>query len=165
MAQPMQNEQPLEVMVGKLLLEKNLTIATAESCTGGLIAARLTDISGSSGYIMGGVVAYSDAVKLQMLGVRETTLHEKGAVSEVVAKQMATGARIMFGTDLAVSVTGIAGPLGGTPAHPVGLTFIGLSTPNGTQVRQFVFDGNRIENKQASADEALRMVLDYLQEA
>ena len=153
---------PLEVTVGDALRARGMTIATAESSTGGQIIARLTDISGSSAYVIGGIVAYADSVKQQMLEVREQTLIDHGAVSEPVARAMADGARRLFRTDLALSVTGIAGPTGATAAKPVGLTYIGLSAPDGTWVRRFVWQGDREHNRRESADAALRLLLDYL---
>lgn len=153
---------PLEAQVGARLRATGLTIATAESSTGGLIAKRLTDVAGSSAYVIGGVVAYADAAKQRLLGVREQTLIDFGAVSEPVARQMAEGARALFGTDLALSVTGIAGPTGATATKPVGLHFIGLSAADGTWVRRYVWGGNRDHNRQAAADAAFRLLLDYL---
>ncbi len=155
-------ETLLEIRVGERLTARGLTIALAESSTGGLIAKRLTDISGSSVYVMGGVVAYANAVKQQLLGVSEVTLIDHGAVSEQVARQMAEGTRHLFGTDLAISVTGIAGPTGATATKPVGLHYIGLSAADGTWVRRYVWDGDRAHNRESTADAALRLVLDYL---
>lgn len=157
------NSEPLlEEQVGARLRALGLTLAVAESSTGGLIMARLTDISGSSAYLIGGIVAYADAVKEQWLGVDAETLRAFGAVSEPVARQMAEGARLRLGTDLALSVTGIAGPTGATPTKPVGLHYIGLSAVSGTWVRHFVFSGDRQSNRRAAADEAFRLLLDYL---
>jgi len=155
-------DQSLEIRVGKRLQKKGLTIATAESSTGGLIAARLTDVSGSSAYVIGGVVAYADVVKQQVLGVLEQTLIDHGAVSDPVARQMADGARGLFKTDLALSVTGIAGPTGATATKPVGLTYVGLSAPDGTWVRRFVWEGSRSENRHAAVEAAFCLLLDYL---
>lgn len=153
----------LDRHVQHVLLARQLTIATAESSTGGLIAARLTALSGSSAYVMGGVVTYSDQSKRDLLGVRQETLAGYGAVSEPVARQMADGVRGLLNTGLAVSVTGIAGPTGATPVKPVGLHFIGLSTTTGTWVRRFVFEGDRGANRQAAADAAFTLLLDYLE--
>jgi PncC family amidohydrolase len=155
-------ERPLEAQVGERLTARGLTIALAESSTGGLIAKRLTDISGSSAYVIGGVVAYANAVKQRLLGVSEQTLIDHGAVSEPVARQMAEGARHLFGTDLAISVTGIAGPTGATATKPVGLHYVGLSAAEGTWVRRYVWDGDRAHNRASTADAAFRLVLDYL---
>jgi PncC family amidohydrolase len=155
-------ERPLEVQVGERLTARGLTIALAESSTGGLIAKRLTDISGSSAYVIGGVVAYANAVKQRLLGVSEQILIDHGAVSEPVARQMAEGARHLFGTDLAISVTGIAGPTGATATKPIGLHYVGLSAADGTWVRRYVWDGDRAHNRASTADAAFRLVLDYL---
>jgi PncC family amidohydrolase len=136
-----------------------LTVATAESCTGGLVAHLITQVSGSSGYLLGGVVAYSDAVKVAQLGVPQGVLDAHGAVSAQVARAMADGARALFGASLAVSVTGIAGPDGGTDAKPVGLTYLAVAGPAGTDVRRIVWTGDRNANKWASAGLALEMLL------
>jgi len=155
----------LEEQVGNRLRERGWTISSAESSTGGLIMARLTDIAGSSAYVLGGVIAYADTIKEQVLGVPKQTLIAYGAVSEPVAQQMADGARQLFQTDVAVSVTGIAGPTGATATKPVGLHYIGLSTPTGSWVRRYVWNGDRTENRHAAADAALQLLLDYLDDA
>lgn len=152
----------LEEYVGDLLRIQKLTLATAESCTGGLMGHRLTNIAGSSDYYLGGIIAYSNQAKMQVLNVQEKTLITYGAVSEQVASEMARGARIALHSDMAVSVTGIAGPGGGTAEKPVGLTYIALATPELLLVRRFVWDGNRIMNKDASADAAFNMIIEYL---
>jgi nicotinamide-nucleotide amidase len=126
----------LEEVVIHRCIEKSKTIATAESCTGGLIANRLTNVSGSSAVFLNGWVTYSNAAKQRDLGVRAATLEQFGAVSEPVAREMAEGARQRSDADYALSATGIAGPTGGTPEKPVGLVFIGLATPTGTQVQR-----------------------------
>lgn len=150
----------LAAQLGARLREKASTVGTAESCTGGLIASMLTDISGSSAYVMGGIVAYDNRIKQALLDVKEATLIEHGAVSEPVAAQMATGARQRLGVDFALSVTGIAGPGGGTEEKPVGLTYIGLAGPDDLLiVERHVWSGTRIENKQHSADAALDLLL------
>ena len=122
--------------VGGLLARGDFSICAAESCTGGLILSTLTDVGGSSAYVEGGVVTYSNEAKMQRLGVREETLIRHGAVSEATAAEMATGARALFATDYALSVTGIAGPGGGTDEKPVGLTYIGLAGPRGLAARR-----------------------------
>lgn len=156
----------LEARIGEVLQQRQLTIVTAESCTGGLIASRLTDIPGSSAYVLGGVVAYSNTAKQSLLDVRQGTLMAYGAVSEPTAAEMATGAQALFKSNYALSVTGIAGPGGGTEEKPVGLTFIGLARPDETvEVQRFVWEGNRLENKQHSATAALKMLLDALDNA
>jgi PncC family amidohydrolase len=156
----MQNK--LEVLVGKQLHEKGLKLTTAESCTGGLIANRITNVSGSSEYFQGGIVAYSYEAKVALLKVSWDTLREHGAVSEETVIEMARGARIALGADIAVSVSGIAGPGGGLPDKPVGTTWIGLSTTEGDWARKFVWEGDRAKNKDLSADAALQLVIDYL---
>ena len=120
--------EALEFVVGKLLVEKKLTLSLAESCTGGLIGHRLTDVPGSSGYFMGGVVAYANDAKEKFLNVRHDTLSDFGAVSPKTAIEMARGARRAFGSDISISVTGIAGPGGVLPGKPVGLVYISLAT-------------------------------------
>lgn len=153
----------LESLLGELLRQREATVCTAESCTGGLIASRLTDISGSSAYVLGGIVAYSNSVKQNLLGVRQGTLMAYGAVSEPVAAEMALGAKDRFNSDFALSVTGIAGPGGGTPTKPVGLTYIGLAYGDGDiDVQNFTWSGDRESNKRQSADAALQMLIDWL---
>lgn len=153
----------LEENVGKLLRMQTLRLATAESCTGGLISDRLTNVSGSSEYFPGGVVAYAYEAKVNLLGVSWDTLNTAGAVSEEVVIQMAQGARKLFGTEIAVSVSGIAGPGGGTAEKPVGTTWIGLVAPGGMWARHFIWNGNREQNKHQSSEAALQLVLDYLE--
>jgi nicotinamide-nucleotide amidase len=135
------------------------TVATAESCTGGLVVDALTNIPGSSGYVLGGIVAYADAVKAAQLAVPVDMIAAHGAVSAQVARAMALGARERFGATFAVSVTGIAGPDGGTEAKPVGLTYVGRAGPDGVEVRRFAWSGDRAANKQASAGAALEMLI------
>ena len=139
-------------------LGAGLTVATAESCSGGLVGDAITDVAGSSAYYLGGVVAYSDAVKASALGVAEETLAEHGAVSAETARAMAEGARARFGADLAVAVTGIAGPGGGTPTKPVGLVYLAVSGPDGTAVERREWSGARLANKAASAADALELL-------
>lgn len=146
-----------------LCLGRGLTVATAESCTGGLVGAVITSIAGSSGYYRGGVVAYADDVKLAMLDVGPDPLAAHGAVSAQVAVAMAQGARARVGSDLAVSVTGIAGPEGGTSTKPVGLTYIGLATPDGVEVRRHLFHGDREANRRAATAEALVRLVEAAQ--
>ena len=155
--------EPLEVIVGQLLTAQQLTVAVAESCTGGLIGHRLTNVPGSSAYFLGGVMAYAYDAKERLLGVSHNTLYDHGAVSEETAREMARGVRRALGSDVGVSVTGIAGPGGGLPGKPVGLTWVALSTREGEQARQFVWDGDRVTNKEKSAEAALEMVREYLE--
>ena len=154
-------DESLETKIGLLLRERGLRIATAESCTGGLIAHRITDVAGSSDYFLGGVVAYANEAKVGQLGVLWDTLRAHGAVSRETALEIARGARAAFGAEIAVSVTRIAGPGGGLPGKPVGTTWVGLSTPEGDWARHFVWAGDRQANKQLSAEAALTFVLDY----
>jgi PncC family amidohydrolase len=157
----MQNSQ--EVHVGQLLREKGLTLATAESCTGGLVADRITNVPGSSDYFRGGIVAYAYEAKVGLLGVSWNTLRTFGAVSEETVIEMARGARVALGADIAISISGIAGPGGGLPDKPVGTTWFGLSTTEGDWARKFVWDGDRLQNKVLSAEAALQLLKDYLE--
>ncbi len=152
----------LEEKVGQLLLQHSLTIACAESCTGGLLTSRLTDVAGSSAYVLGSVVSYSNEVKISHLGVKPDTLARVGAVSEETAREMALGIRERIGTDIGVGITGIAGPGGGSAEKPVGLVYISLSDAKGTVIKKNNFSGTRREIKQQTTDKALTMLLDYL---
>ena len=158
-----ENLLPLEVVVGELLKAAGQTVATAESCTGGSIAARLTSIPGSSAYLIGGVVAYSNTVKEQQLGVRKADLLVHGAVSEPVVRQMAEGVRKRLKTDWALATSGVAGPDGGSEAKPVGTVWIALAGPNGTWSKKFSMGMNRsrtVEKSVLAALDALRRALD-----
>ncbi len=148
--------------IARALLERKWWIATAESCTGGLLAHTLTNIPGSSAYFKGGVVSYSNEVKMKVLGVKRETLEQYGAVSEQTAREMAEGVKNLMEVDVAVATTGIAGPGGGTPEKPVGLVYIGLATPEGVEVKRFLFNGDRLYNKEQFCNAALNMVLEYL---
>src|SRR6185369_13993636 len=136
------NTPALEVRVGHTLLQRNLTLAVAESCTGGLIGHRLTNVPGSSTYFLGGVISYAYDAKERLLGVSHTTLYDFGAVSEQTAREMARGARRALGADVALSVTGIAGPGGALPGKPVGLTWIALSSRDADEARQYLWSGD-----------------------
>ncbi|MGH2511132.1 MAG: CinA family protein [Candidatus Limnocylindrales bacterium] len=142
-----------------ICLAMGLTVVTAESCTGGLVAHALTDIPGSSGYFLGGIVAYADATKQGSLGVPAELLEHHGAVSAQVARSMAEGARQRLGADLAVSVTGVAGPGGGSDAKPVGLTYVAASGRSAGEVRRFNWPGDRANNKRASAAAAIELLI------
>jgi PncC family amidohydrolase len=157
-----EHEEALEVQLGRLLTEAGLTIATAESCTGGLISHRITNVSGSSNYFLGGVVSYSNEAKARILGVSRRSLELYGAVSEQVALEMARGARRLFHSDLAISATGIAGPTGGTPEKPVGLVYVALAAPDGEWCERHLWAGDRETNKRLTAEAALSMVVRYL---
>lgn len=144
----------------EVCLGRSLTVGTAESETGGLIAHLLTEVPGSSGYFNGAVVAYSDAAKKELLGVPDELLVAHGAVSAQVARAMAVGARERLRVGLAVSVTGIAGPGGGSEAKPVGLTYVAVADEAGEDVRRFHWTGDRAENKRLSAAAALELLLE-----
>jgi nicotinamide-nucleotide amidase len=146
---------PLEELVGRHLRRQGQTLAVAESCTGGLICHRLTDISGSSDYFQGGVVTYSNQAKMDLLGVAAATLEQQGAVSPETAAAMALGVQKLFHADYGLAVTGIAGPTGGTPSKPVGLVFMGLADPNGVESRRHQFPGDRDMVKTLTAENAL----------
>jgi len=139
-----------------------ITIATAESATGGRIADRLTNVAGSSDYFVGGIVAYSNEAKQALLKVSEVTLARFGAVSPEVAREMAEGACRAYGADVAVSDTGIAGPGGASENKPVGLFYLGLATPDGCSAREYRFSGDRSSNKESAAQAALTLLRDYL---
>jgi len=156
------NNELMEEIVGKKLLAAGSTISLAESCTGGLIGHRLTQVSGSSAYLERGVVCYSNRSKIEMLGVSPSFLRRYGAVSSPLARAMAEGIRKRGGAVLGLSVTGIAGPTGGTPEKPVGLVYVGLATPNGVFTKEFRFHGNREMVKLRSSQGALDTVRRYL---
>ncbi|MFO7991436.1 MAG: nicotinamide-nucleotide adenylyltransferase [Thermoplasmata archaeon] len=151
-----------EKEVAHLLRKKNMTIATAESCTGGLIAHRFTNVPGSSSYFERGLVTYSNEAKIEMLGVDKKTVEEEGAVSEEVARQMAEGIKKISGATLGLATTGIAGPGGGTEENPVGTVFIGLASPGSVHVVLYHFSGNRWDVKDQTAEKALLTVIDHL---
>jgi len=155
-------DENLVKKISYLLKEKKITIATAESCTGGLIAHTLTNVSGSSDYFDRGIVSYSNRSKNELLDVPVDTLKKYGAVSKQVAKAMAENIRIKSRVDIGVATTGIAGPTGGTKEKPVGLVYIGISTSEGTYIRKYRFSGNRLQNKENTCNAALWMILDYL---
>ena len=154
--------EPLDELANRLqvaCLASGSTVALAESCTGGLVAAALTEIAGSSGYFVGGVVAYSNDAKRDLLGVDEEVLAAHGAVSAQAARAMAVGARERFGATLAASVTGIAGPDGGSAEKPVGLTYVAVADPDGVDVRRIVWPGDRAANRHDSTIAVVEMLL------
>ena len=153
----------LENQIGSILRDRSLKLALAESCTGGLVGSRITDIPGSSEYFLGGVVAYAYKSKVDLLGVSWDTLNSTGAVSRETVIEMARGALKLMDADIAVSVSGIAGPGGGTAEKPVGTTWIGLAAKDGEWAWVFQFSGDRVQNKVYAAEAALQMLLDYLQ--
>ena len=152
----------LEEVLGKLLRERKLTVSLAESLTGGLVQHKLTQIPGSSDYFMGGIVSYSNEAKMELLGVRESSLKKYGAVSELVAKEMAEGVRKRLGTDIGISTTGIAGPTGATATKPVGLVYLALSAKDIVIARKQIFGPDRNSVKQRSAQAALELARRYL---
>jgi PncC family amidohydrolase len=149
--------------LGRLLTARELTLALAESCTGGLIGNLITDVSGSSSYFLGSAVTYAYSAKEAILGVRHETLITYGAVSPQTATEMARGARRIFGSDVAVAVTGIAGPTGGMPGKPVGLVHIHLSAADAEIDQRFVWASDRIGNKRLTAEAVLRLLIGYLE--
>jgi nicotinamide-nucleotide amidase len=152
----------LEEVLGKLLRERKLTISVAESLTSGLVQHKLTQIPGSSDYFMGGVVSYSNEAKMGLLGVKDSSLKKYGAVSELVAKEMAEGVRKRLGTNVGISTTGIAGPTGATATKPVGLVYLALSAKDILIARKQVFGPDRNSVKQRSAQAALELARRYL---
>jgi PncC family amidohydrolase len=148
-----------------LCVNRSLTVATAESCTGGLVANVITEVDGSSGYFLGGVVSYSDDAKRSLLDVPGELIEAHGAVSAQVARAMAEGARRRFSAGLAVAVTGIAGPGGGTAEKPVGLTYVATADDGGAEVRRFHWTGDRTGNKRESARAALELLLERASQA
>jgi nicotinamide-nucleotide amidase len=147
----------------QLLLRTRLTVSVAESCTGGLLGAALSETSGSSAYFLGGVISYADSVKVGLLGVDERTIATHGAVSGPVALEMAGGCRRITGSDIGISITGIAGPTGGTDLKPVGTTFIGLSGLGTERVEHYVWPGDRAANRADSVRAALGMLVELLE--
>jgi len=141
-------------------LGRGITVAVAESCTGGLVAASITEVAGSSGYFLGGVVSYANTAKELLLDVPGAVLAAHGAVSAQTARAMAAGARARFGARLAASVTGIAGPDGGSAAKPVGLTYVAVADAAGTDVRRFTFGGDRAANREAAAQAVLEWLVE-----
>ena len=154
--------EQVETELGDRLRNGELSLAVAESCTGGLISHRITNVPGSSDYFDRGVVSYSNRSKMELLSVSEDTLFAHGAVSQEVAEEMAKGVKELSDTDIGLSTTGIAGPGGGTEEKPVGLVYIGLSTPKGTRAKKFLFRGDRWENKSQASAKALAYLCKYL---
>ncbi|OGP67160.1 MAG: hypothetical protein A2W27_02730 [Deltaproteobacteria bacterium RBG_16_44_11] len=154
-------EETLEEIVATLLIERKMTLAVAESCTGGLISNRLTDVAGSSAFFERGIVTYSNAAKIKLLGVPVDVIEKYGAVSEETARLMAEGVRKLSGTDLGLSSTGIAGPTGGSPDKPVGTIYLALSDSTQTLCRHYAFRWDRKRNKHVFSEAALMMLKDY----
>ncbi len=148
--------------IGDLCRAGGTTIALGESCTGGLVGHLITEVAGASAYLRGGVVAYGDEAKVALLDVPQAALHEHGAVSAQVAIAMAVGARQRLGADLGASVTGIAGPTGGTVQKPVGLTYVAVADAAGSEVRRYTWQGERSANKVSSARAVLELIAERL---
>lgn len=155
--------EKIEETVVKLLVDTGCTVAFAESCTGGLVSARLTDVPGSSACFKGGVVAYTNVVKEQVLDVPAAVLRQKGTVSPETAAALAEGIKRQLATDIGVGITGIAGPTSGTAEKPVGLVYIAVASPKGTKVKEFNFPGRRFAVRQGAANAAFKMLRDFLE--
>ena len=152
----------IEHDIGNLLRQKGLTLGTVESATGGLISHLITDVPGSSDYYQGSVTAYSNEVKIKVVGVKEDTINKYGAVSSQVAEEMAQGGRKVLAADICLADTGITGPSGATPGKPVGLFYIGLSHQASTYSQKHNFHGGREQNKRSAAKAALHWLKEYL---
>jgi PncC family amidohydrolase len=153
----------VEAEVGILLSKHRLTIGIAESATGGLLSHLITNVPGSSDYFIGSVVAYANEAKISILGVKENTIKQYGAVSRQTAEEMATGVKGLMNVDIALATTGIAGPSGAMPGKPLGLVYIALASEKGTKVREFTFQGDRWQNKMAFSEAALGMLKEELE--
>lgn len=159
-------DDPLVALAARLhdrCLARGVRLATVESCTGGLVGHLITETPGSSAYYLGGFVTYSDQLKRDLVGVPEDVLAAHGAVSAQTAMAMAAGGRARTGADLAAAVTGIAGPDGGSPQKPVGLTYVAVADGTGTEVRRYLWSGLRADNKRASAEALLELVLERIE--
>ena len=152
----------LEQEIGDLLRRKGLTLGVVESATGGLISHLITNIAGSSDYYKGSITAYSNEIKIKVVGIEESTIDQYGAVSHQVAEEMARGGRKILAVDVCLADTGIAGPAGAASGKSVGLFYIGLSSQTGTYSRKHSFHGDREQNKQSAAGAALRWLKEYL---
>ena len=156
------NEQTVENQIGELLRERGWQLAVAESCTGGLVGHILTNVPGASTYFLGGVIAYAYHAKVRLLDVSWETLEEHGAVSQVVVQEMADGVQKHLGGDIALAVSGIAGPGGGTPEKPVGTAWLGVCAGEGRWTKRIQVQGSRLKNKQAFASQALQFLRECL---
>lgn len=161
----MKQKETTEETIGRLMKKLGLTLGIGESCTGGLVCHKITNISGSSEYFKGGVVAYSNEIKEQILGVSEKILKDFGAVSKETAIAMARGARKNLGSDIGMGITGIAGPTGGSKAKPVGTVFVAVSDKTKGKSRRFLFKGKRQTIKIAASNTALKMLKEFLEQA
>lgn len=156
--------KPVEIQIGEILRRRKRTLATAESCTGGLIGHLLTNIPGSSDYYLGGVIAYANSVKHKQLGVNSESLARFGAVSQEVVLEMSRGVRLALQADIGLAVSGVAGPGGGSLEKPVGYTWIGLSDVDNELSWNYIWTGSRKQNKKFTAIMALQLLLDHLKE-
>lgn len=154
--------EEMEEVVGRLLKERGLKLATAESCTGGLLSARIVNVPGASAYFVGGFIVYANELKTRLLSVEEEAIKRYGAVSEEVCRQMAVGALEETDADISLAITGISGPSGSTSDKPVGLTYIGIATDSEVMVKRFLFNGSRNENRFLATQWALEMLRQYL---
>ncbi len=152
----------LEQKVGELLKKNRQTLSVAESCSGGLLGHRLTNIAGSSKYFLGGVIVYANKTKIKLLGVEPCLINKFGAVSQPVAKEMATNVRKILKTDFGISITGIAGPTGGTKEKPVGLTYIAVASSRKIMCQEFYFKGPRLAIKTQATESALKLLLEII---
>ncbi len=148
--------------IGDMLLERKLRISVCESCTGGMLGAAITSVPGSSRYFAGGVIAYSDVVKKNVVGVKRSTLERFGAVSAQSAREMARGVKNRLSSDVGVAITGIAGPTGGTAKKPIGLVYIAVATGKRCKVKRFIFIGGRQTVRKSSVEKAFDMIRDIL---
>ncbi len=155
-------QDSLEERVGKALKERKLTLSVAESCTGGLMASCITDIPGSSQYFRGGVIAYQNDVKENILGVPHEIIAEHGVISEETVRAMATGCKRLFASDIAVAITGLAGPGGGSTETPVGVVYIAIADGTGVAARRFQWSGDRIQNKRSAVHAAITLIREVL---
>jgi len=155
-------ERKLEEILGELLRTRGMRLAVAESCTGGLVGHRITNIAGSSTYYVGSITAYAYEAKVRLLGVHWETLEKYGAVSRETVLEMALGVRRALAADIGLSVSGIAGPGGGTADKPVGLTWIGLNEPGHEEAWSYIWGGDRIKNKELAAEQALSLLVEFL---
>lgn len=155
-------DENLVKIISNRLTHLNISIATSESCTGGLLAHLLTNISGSSNYFERGVITYSNKSKIELLGINKDIIDKYGAVSEETAKSMALGIKNKSNVDIGISTTGIAGPTGGTKEKPVGLVYIGIATSKNIVVKRFIFSKNRLKNKELTCNEALKFLLEII---
>ncbi len=144
----------------ELLKEKGLTVATAESLTGGLIGATIVNVSGASAVFKGGAITYTEDIKIRVLGVRDESIEKYTVVSEAVASEMASGARALYQSDIAISATGIAGPDGGSEEFPVGLVYLGVASKEGVRAHRYIFDGDRAAIREQSVNAAIALAIE-----